>query len=45
LSQRAVWERTLAHVPVLNRYYWQGIPRDEWPRLENPDRTPPPGLF
>lgn len=45
LCQRPVWEKTLAHVPVLNRYYPHDVPTEFRIRLEHPDNPESPGLF
>jgi len=43
--QRAVWEKTLAHVPPFNRYYWLDLPDEYRIRAEHPDEPQVPGLF
>jgi membrane associated rhomboid family serine protease len=45
LTQRPVWEHTLAHVPVLRTTYWADVPDEYRQALENPDRHQQPGLF
>jgi membrane associated rhomboid family serine protease len=38
-SQRAVWDRTLAYVPILNRYYPKDVPAELRRSVESPDNS------
>jgi membrane associated rhomboid family serine protease len=45
LTQRAVWERTLAYVPFLNHHEWHDYPPDVLRQVEDPAHARVPGLF
>jgi len=45
LSQRPVWERTLAYLPSLGRGYERAVPVESRKAREDPDRQARPGTF
>jgi hypothetical protein len=43
--QRPVWDRTLAYVPPLNRYYPHNVPEELRQMYEDPENAPDVGLL